>query len=147
MVRPAFADGVFNAQNFALDGRQAEVSQRPILVMFNADHCPYCWQVKRDYIESLSSHPNYSKQLIIRIVNTDSDIAIVDFNGIKGTHASFAIEQGITLVPTVRFFDVNGQPLTSDLVGAGLSDFYLFYLESAISKARENLGRSRVFRD
>ena len=115
--------------------------------MFNADHCPYCWQVKRDYIESLSSHPNYSKQLIIRIVNTDSDIAIVDFNGIKGTHASFAIEQGITLVPTVRFFDVNGQPLTSDLVGAGLSDFYLFYLESAISKARENLGRSRVFRD
>lgn len=60
-------------------------------------------------------------------------------------YARFAIEQGITYVPAVRFFDANGQLLTSDLVGAGLADFYLFYLESATSKAREDLKKSRAF--
>lgn len=107
--------------------------------MFSADHCPYCQVVRRDYIDPLGRGPAFRTQVMVRIVTTDSARTLTDFAGRHTTHARFAFDQGISLVPTVRFFGAEGEVLTEDLVGAGLPDFYLYYLEGAIRRAAVKL--------
>lgn len=146
LLRPALAYGASDARDLAADSRQAAESSTPIVVMFSADHCPYCEQVRRDYIDPLPDHPQYGRRVMVRIVTTDSDFTLTDFNGIKTTHTHFAFAQGVSLVPTVRFYGVNGERLASDLVGALLPDFYLDYLERAINQATRKLGQATMSR-
>ncbi len=138
------ANGVVDAHDLAADGRRAAVERMPIVVMFSADHCPYCQRVRRDYIDPLGQDPVFGAQVMVRIVTTDGDSTLTDFVGKKITHTRFAFAQGISLVPTVRFFGAQGEVLTRDLVGAMLPDFYLDYLEGAIRRAVRRLN-SRNF--
>ncbi len=147
VFRPTLAYGVSDAEDLAADGRQAAESKTPIVVMFSADHCPYCEQVRRDYIDPLPEHPQYGRRVMVRIVTTDSDFTLTDFNGVETTHTHFAFDQGVSLVPTVRFYGVNGERLAPDLVGAILPDFYLDYLEGAINQAARRLGQATMSRD
>jgi thioredoxin-related protein len=137
---------VSDAHNLAADGRQAAESKTPIVVMFSADHCPYCEQVRRDYIDPLPDDPQYGRRVLVRIVTTDGDSTLTDFNGVETTHTHFAVDQGVSLVPTVRFYGVNGEQLVPDLVGAILPDFYLDYLEGAINQAVRKLEQTTLFR-
>lgn len=146
LLRSTLAYGVLDAHDLAADGRQAAELHIPIVVMFSADHCPYCEQVRRDYIDPLPDHPQYRQRVMVRIVTTDSDFTLTDFNGVETTHTHFAFDQGVSLVPTVRFFGVHGERLAPDLVGALLPDFYLDYLESAINQATRNLRRATMSR-
>ncbi len=142
LFQPALANGVPDARDLAADGRRAVESKTPIVVMFSADHCPYCEQVRRDYIDPLPDHPAYGRRVIVRIVTTDRDLTLRDFSGVETTHTRFAFDQGVSLVPTVRFFGVKGERLAPDLVGAMLPDFYLDYLEGAINQASRKLGQA-----
>ncbi len=144
--RSTLAYGVSDAHDLAADGRQAAESKTPIVVMFSADHCPYCEQVRRDYIDPLPDHPRFGRRVMVRIVTTDSDFTLTDFNGVETTHTHFARDQGVALVPTVRFYGVNGERLAPDLVGAMLPDFYLDYLEGAIKQAARKLGQATMSR-
>lgn len=152
MVNPLFgglillysvlAHAVSDAQDLAADSRRAAESKTPIVVMFSADHCPYCELVRQDYIDPLPKHPQYGGRVMVRIVTTDSDFTLTDFDGVATTHTHFAFDQGVSLVPTVRFYGVNGEKLAPDLVGALLPDFYLDYLEGAIKQAIRKLGQA-----
>ncbi len=142
---PVYA--VSDAEDLAADGRRAATAKTPIVVMFSADHCPYCEVVRRDYIEPLPQHPQYGQRVIVRVVTIDSDYRLIDFSGARTTHTHFAFEEGVSLVPTVRFYGVNGERLAADLVGALLPDFYLHYLEGAINKASGKLGSVNTSRD
>ncbi len=143
-VSAVCATGAVDAGDLAADGRRAAHSGMPIVVMFSADHCPYCRQVRRDYIDPLGRDPNFRPPVLVRIVTTDGDFTLTDFKGRKTTHTRFAFEQGISIVPTVRFFGTQGEVLTHDLVGASLPDFYLDYLEGSIRRAAGKLKQGKA---
>ena len=141
-VGSASASGLVPADDLAATVADGARKQQPLVVMFSSNNCPYC-QAVAPYLKALAQDPVYRDQAQVRLVEThDADRTLIDFNGERRTHASFADRQGVGFVPIVRFFGPHGTQLAPDLVGLGLEDFYLPYLLENVQKARSKLGRS-----
>lgn len=115
--------------------------QQPVVVMFSSENCPFCRAVA-PYLEVLAKDPAYHGQAQVRLVEThNANRILIDFDGERRSHASFADQQGVGFVPIVRFFGPHGTRLAPDMVGLGLEDFYLSYLLESVGKARSKLKR------
>lgn len=128
------------AENLAADAQVSVQARKPVVVMFRSEECPYCEIVLKHYLGPLAEDPDYRNRVQIRVVDVDGhDLQLTGFDGHRQSHADFAQAQGVTFVPTVRFFGPNGSKLAPDLVGLGLEDFYLWYLWDGIDAARDQL--------
>jgi len=107
----------------------------PLIVIYSRHDCNYCEAVKRDYLRPLANNPAYRDKLAIVQVNQDSGAPLTDFRGKRTTHAGFAADEKIRLVPVVAFYGPNGQRLAAPIVGVRLPDFYQSYLEAAIEQS------------
>lgn len=121
----------------------AQVRQRraPLLVLFSTPGCPYCLEVRRNYLA-----PRVAEQaalrtptLLIREVDITSRAAVVDPQGRRITQAEFASQFGVRVVPVVAMFDERLQLLGDPLVGIDRSGFYDAYLVRAIETAQRRL--------
>lgn len=121
----------------------AQVRQRraPLLVLFSTPGCPYCHEVRRNYLA-----PRVAEQatlpdptVLIREVDITSGAALVDAQGRTITEAAFAARFGIRVVPVVALFDERVQFLGEPLVGIDRSGFYESYLARAIETAQRRL--------
>lgn len=121
----------------------AQVRQRraPLLVLFSTPGCPYCLEVRRNYLA-----PRIAEQaalaaptLLIREVDITSRAALIDQLGRRTTEAEFASQFGIRVVPVVALFDDRAQLLGDPLVGIDRSGFYESYLARAIDVAQRRL--------
>jgi hypothetical protein len=113
----------------------------PLLVLFSTPGCPFCLEVRRNYLA-----PRIAEQtalaaptLLIREIDITSRSTLVDSQGRRTTHAEFAARFGVRLVPVVMLFDDRGQALTDPLVGIDRAGFYESYLSSAIEQAQRRL--------
>ncbi len=114
---------------------EAELAERkgiPLIVLYSRRDCKYCETVRRDYLLPLTHQPRYRDRVIVRQINQDSDVALIDFQGEKSTQARLAGSEKIKLVPVVAFYGKNGRRLADPIVGAKLADFYQSYLDDAI---------------
>lgn len=111
----------------------------PLVIIYSRADCKYCEAVKRDYLKPLATNPRYQNKVVIRQINQDGDQALADFKGKATSHARFAAEEKVKLVPVVAFYGPDGRQLTEAIVGARLPDFYLSYLEDAIEKSSQAL--------
>lgn len=123
------------ASHLAAEARQAASAGAPLIVIFSRADCVYCKIVKRDYLRVLAADPRYAKRVVIREIAQDSDAPLQDFSGRPTTHALFARQEKIRLVPVVAFYGPGGKTLHEPIVGARLPDFYQSYLEEAVEQA------------
>ncbi len=128
------------ATNLGADGERARAAGQPVVVLFTASYCAWCTAVKRNYFRHLDSDPRYASRIIVREVVIDSNDALTDFDGHAATHDGFAGANGVSLVPTVRFFDGSGAQVADPLVGVSNMDFYGWYLDQRITRAMERAG-------
>lgn len=128
---PVWAVGLHPATNLQQDAREARATGRPILVLFMADSCSYCEEVRRLYVQPMSTDPAYRNRLIFRKVNIDDATPMKDFRGRSTSQSSFADAAGVSFTPTVRFYDARGGQLVPQLRGYSSPDFYLAYLQDA----------------
>lgn len=129
------------AVNLQEDGRQAAAGGLPVVVFFRSTDCPFCREVEELYLQPLLRDGAAAPRFVLRAVDIDKSSALVDFNGARTDHRRFASQQGVRLVPHLRFVDARGAPLVEDLVGISSHDFYGGYLEDAINAARDRLGK------
>ena len=120
-----------------------QVRQRrvPLLVMFSTPGCPYCREVRSNYLA-----PRVKEQgalatptLLIREVDITSRAPLVDQEGRRSTQAEFAAQFGVRVVPVVALFDDRLQLLAEPLVGIDRSGFYEGYLQRAVEQAQARL--------
>ena len=123
------------AADLRAEATQAALLGGPLVVLYSRRDCKYCETVKRDYLKPLASQPRYRDKLLVRQINQDSDLPLLDFHGERTTHARFAASEKIKLVPVVAFYGPNGQRLAEPIIGARLPDFYPSYLEAAIEQS------------
>jgi thioredoxin-related protein len=126
------------AHDLDSDAAQAAAREVPIVIMFSSDECPYCDLIARYYLGPLAADPATAERAVIRMVKDDAT-PIVDFAGVRMSHAEFSARQGVQLVPTLRFFSSAGERLADDLVGVGVEDFYLAYLYQRLDQAHTAL--------
>jgi len=143
LALPTAAGGLRQASDLSADAHDAAQRAVPILVMFNAEGCPYCHVVREYYVEPLARDAQFHDRVILRIVNVDSYDPLVDFDGTLTDHHSFASKNSVTLTPVVKFFGPDGRELVKELVGLSTEDFYGWYLEQRLSDALDQLQTNR----
>jgi glutaredoxin len=120
---------------------QVRARRVPLLVLFSTPGCPYCIEVRRNYLA-----PRVAEQaalpaptVLIREVDITSRAVLLDAQGRRTTQAEFAAQFGVRVVPVVALFDERAQLLGEPLVGIDRSGFYEAYLSRAIEAAQRKL--------
>ena len=111
----------------------------PIVLLFSTPGCPYCAEVRRNYLmPRLSETPD---RLLLREVDITSPASLIDFDGSATTLQAFAGRHAVRVVPVVMAFDRRGRPIGDALVGLDRSGFYEGYLQNLIDGARQQAKR------
>lgn len=120
---------------------QVRQSRAPLLVLFSTPGCPYCLEVRRNYLvprlaeQAVLSAPT----LLIREVDITGRAPLVDAQGQPTTQAGFAARFGVRVVPVVVLLDERGEVLGEPLVGIDRAGFYEASLARAIELAQRRL--------
>ena len=139
MVSCAHASKINPALNLQFDGASAQEKNAVILILYTASYCHYCGRVKAEVFNHLADDPKYQNHIILREVIIDSEITLREFGGSIVDHSDFAKKRGVLIVPTLEIVNPKGHELAEPLVGAGISDFYGFYVEQRITDAVNQL--------
>lgn len=125
------------------ESARAAALNSPLIVVFTSPTCHYCEIVKRDYLLPMMKDPETARTVVIRQIVTDSSARLKDFRGHVTTQAAFAGAHGVSLTPTVAFFDDRGREVAKPIVGLLNPDYYYAYLEDAIAQARKQIAATR----
>lgn len=134
----AHADKLGGVQDFTVEAKVSADKQMPILVLFMSPSCPYCDVVLEEFLLPMQRNHEYDNKVILRQIDIGSKDKLIDFNGKTTTQSAFARAHKAWAVPTVMLFDSNGRVLTS-IVGLLTVDFYLAYLDRAISESQDKI--------
>lgn len=107
----------------------------PMLLFVHASYCTYCHVVDSNFIQPLVNDPAYQGKLIVRRIEIDAPLAILDRHGNKESNMDFARRLGVQLVPVVAFFGPDGQAIGAPIMGVTVPDFYPYYLQQGIDLA------------
>jgi len=106
----------------------------PLLLFFSTPGCPYCTEVRRNYLAPRLKEAGPS--LLIREVEIVSRRSFVGPDGAPLTEADLAARFGVRMVPVVQLVDANLAPVGRPLIGIDGSGFYDAYLTAAIEEAQ-----------
>lgn len=122
-------------------GEVALNSNRPILMMFSSDSCPWCMRVEREFLIPLQRSAEYRDRVLIRTLKMDSSDWIDDFDGRERLASEVADRYKARFAPTLVFMDGHGEPLTDNIIGLSTPEYYGFYLEQALDDSLRLLHR------
>lgn len=120
------------AADLRAEVRQAREGGYPLVILYSRKDCRYCETVRRDYLRPMMAAERYRQRVVVRQINQDSEAPLLDFAGKPTTHADFARQEKIKLVPVVAFYGSGGKAMAEPIVGTRIPDFYPGYLESAL---------------
>jgi len=110
----------------------------PLLVLFSTPGCPYCLEVRRNYLAPrLAEGPRAG--VIVRETDITGAAPIRDLGGALLTESEFARRHQVRMVPAVALFDARMKQLVEPVVGLDRSGFYEARLQGAIDEARRRL--------
>jgi len=125
-------------QQLAAEGARLNA---PIVLLFSTPGCPYCREVRRNYLVPRSADLAPATRMLLCEIDITSSERLVDFEGRATTQAHFASGLGVRVVPVVMAFNRRGQPVGEPLVGLDRSGFYEAYLQKLIDGARQQVSR------
>jgi thioredoxin-related protein len=117
------------------DAHLANKKRLPILIMFSAQHCPFCVTVKEAFLKPMLRSGHYTDKVLIRKVELDGRKALRGFNGEKLSVRALASRYKVFVTPTLILVDAKGRELAERLVGIATVDYYGGYLDDAIDSA------------
>jgi thioredoxin-related protein len=135
----AAGDALPAAVDLQADAQLARAQHLPIVLFFHSTTCPFCREVEDLYLTRLQKENEKAPRFLLRTVEINQSQPLVSFDGSSTDYRRFAKQQGVKLVPHLRFLGPNGEALAPDLIGLTLRDFYGAYLEDSIAAAGEKL--------
>lgn len=130
-----WAEGLPYVQDFTIEAKAAQAKRVPILVLFMSPHCGYCERVLQEFLLPMGRNADYDTKVMMRQIDIGNDAKLLDFKGKLTTQSKFANLHKVRMVPTVKFFDAEGNEMADPIVGLLTPDFYGGYLDSAIEQA------------
>jgi len=135
-------DALPAAVDLQADAQVARAQRLPIVLFFHSTTCPFCREVEDLYLTRLQKENEKAPHFLLRTVEISQAQPLVAFDGSSTDYRTFAKQQGVKLVPHLRFLGPDGTALAPDLVGLTPRDFYGAYLEDSIAEAGEKLRRA-----
>lgn len=87
--------------------------QQAILVMFEADDCPWCAKMKATVLNQVTVQDYYRQHFRILMMDVNGDVPMTDFNGQEMSQKDFAFKNNrVRATPVFVFFGLDGKLLT-----------------------------------
>jgi thioredoxin-related protein len=118
---------------------QARRERLPILLFFSTEGCPYCLEVRRNYLAPRVRAGHAAAGALIREIDIGSARRVTDVDGKLVSEADLARRYGVRMTPLVLLVDWQLQPLGAPLIDLDAAGFYEAYLANAIDSARRKL--------
>lgn len=123
------------ALDMQVTGQQARQAQLPILLYVSRSDCTFCRRFETEVLNPLIRSGVVANQVIIRELVSDSRRPITDFSGRSMAPGQLATEYEANLTPTLLFLDAEGCEIVPRITGYLASDYFSYYLETAIAQA------------
>ncbi len=118
--------------------QQVARERRPLLLFFSTPGCPFCLEVRRNYLTPRVSEEERSG-VVIREIDITSPRTFIGLDGKPMREADFARQHGVRMVPYILLVDQQAQLLTEPLIGIDASGFYEARLSGVIQQAVRKL--------
>ena len=136
---PVLAGKIPVAVDLQQDANASRAGRMPILLVYTAEYCHYCDEVKASVFNLISTDPTYQDRMLLREVRIDTNLDLVSFSGTVTSHRAFSKTRGIRIVPTLEFLDGAGTPISAPLVGVSIPDYYGAYVDNGIEQSLRTL--------
>ena len=124
------------AEDLEALGNSSRSTTVPILLMYSTEDCQFCARLESEVLGPMRLSGDDPKRVIVRKVMMEQYETLRDFSGQKRDAESYAIGQGIEVVPTVVLVDEKGNELVPRIVGYQTPGIYETYLDEAIKVSR-----------
>jgi thioredoxin-related protein len=87
--------------------------QQAILIMFEAEDCPWCAKMKATVLNQVTVQDYYRKHFRILMMDVNGDVPMTDFGGQEMPQKEFAFKHNrVRATPVFVFFGLDGKLLT-----------------------------------
>lgn len=87
--------------------------QQGILIMFEAEDCPWCAKMKATVLNQAKVQDFYRRHFRILMMDVNGDVPMTDFNGREMPQKEFAFQHNrVRATPVFIFFGLDGKQLT-----------------------------------
>lgn len=129
--------------DLSMDGRQAVIRSKPVVILFSLPDCPYCDVVRQNYLVPLVRDVPERQRPIIREVRITGATRFSDFNRKSVSQRELAAGYGVRFAPTVIVVDGAGNLLAPPVIGGDVAGLYGGYLDNALAGASEKMAAAR----
>jgi thioredoxin-related protein len=87
--------------------------QQAILIMFEAEDCPWCAKMKATVLNQVPVQDYYRKHFRILMMDVNGDVPMTDFSGQEMPQKDFAFKHNrVRATPVFTFFGLDGKLIT-----------------------------------
>lgn len=105
-------DPLFASPPYALD-RSRMAAERPLLVLFEANHCPRCGRFHREVLGDAGIRERLAGLEVVRLDAADAATPVLAPDGSRTTPRDWYQTLGFTELPALVFFDEGGRAVLS----------------------------------
>lgn len=111
----------------------------PIILVYSADHCPYCELLENEILKPMILSGDYTDRVLIVKLNIDDADVIRDFDGTNININDFSMQHDLFVTPTMLFFDADGNELHERILGINTVELFGDRVDSAIDHSLAKL--------
>ena len=119
--------------------QQMKEKSRGLLLMFHAEHCPYCARMEKEILTPMVISGEYDDRIFIRKLQIDEARNIKDFEGKTVEPSDVSDKYNARLAPTLVFLNYKGEEKAKKMVGINTVELFGAYLDAEIDKLMQNL--------
>ncbi|MGD2116726.1 MAG: thioredoxin family protein [Chromatiales bacterium] len=87
-----------------------EEGKKGVLIMFEADDCPWCARMKKTVLNQAEVQDYFRKHFQILAIDIEGDVEITDFDGNPASMKDFSFKQHrVRATPVFAYFDLDGK--------------------------------------
>ena len=116
-------------------------TRRPLLLFFTTPGCPYCREVRRNYLAPRVADGVAASGVVIREIDITSRREFTERGTQRLSEAALARRFDVRMVPVIQLVDGAARPLGEPIVGLDRSGFFEARLQATIDAARRTLAQ------
>ena len=110
--------------------------QQAILIMFEAEDCPWCAKMKATVLNQVAVQDYYRKHFRILMMDVNGDVPMTDFSGQEMPQKDFAFKHNrVRATPVFTFIGLDGKPMVKYTGAARDPEEFLWLGEFVVSGA------------
>ena len=128
--------------NFQELSKKMKANSLGLVLMFHAEHCPYCAIMEKEILSPMVKSGEYDKKVYLRKLQIDEARDVIDFSGKTVEPSDISSRFSVNVTPTLVFLDYKGKEQAQKMIGINTVELFGAYLDDEIDKLVKNIGIS-----